>query len=711
MRRTGLRGAGASVAGVPVDIDVLPPPPVGPPAGVAEAPRASAPPVATRWRVPGRLPRGRSREPAWSRPAVVGLLLGTAVLYLWGLGASGWANAYYSAAAQAATQSWKAFLFGSFDSGNAITVDKSPLFLWPMGLSARIFGVNAWAILAPQALEGVATVGVLYLAVRRWFGPAAGLMAGAVVAITPVAALMFRFNNPDAALVLLLTLGAYATVRAIEGGATRWVVLVGVCVGLGFLAKMLQAFLVVPGFGLAFLVAAPGPLRLRVRQVALAGVAMVASAGWWVALVTLWPASSRPYIGGSQDNSLANLIFGYNGFGRLTGNEAGSVGGRVTSSGRWGATGLTRMFNDLFGGQISWLLPAALILGAALLVFTWQAPRTDRTRAAVLVWGGWLVVTGLAFSLGQGIIHEYYTVALAPPMGALIGVGAVHLWRRRELLAARATLAGAVAVTAWWASVLLSRTPDWHPALAPLVVAGGLAAAIGLLLPPAGHPWALTTAAAVLGLVVAVAGPAASSWATAATPHSGAIPLAGPTVAGAGFRLPGGGAPRFGQGGAGGGLQGRFGGFPGGQAPFAVPFPNGGALGGLAGGPGRMGTILRASEPDADLTALIGDGAEGYRWAAATISANRAAGYQLATGEPVMAIGGFNGTDPSPTLAEFQRYVAAGDIHWFIGESRTFGRAGSDGGEISQWVAATFPSRTVGGATVYDLTSTAGGGV
>jgi len=663
--------------------------------------------------VPGRLLRGRSQEPAWSRPAVVGLLLGTAVLYLWGLGASGWANAYYSAAAQAATQSWKAFLFGSFDSGNAITVDKSPLFLWAMGLSARIFGVNAWAILVPQALEGVATVGVLYLAVRRWFGPAAGLMAGAVVAITPVAALMFRFNNPDAALVLLLTLGAYAAVRAIEAGGTRWVVLTGVCVGLGFLAKMLQAFLVVPGFGLAFLVAAPGPLRVRVRQLALAGAALVASAGWWVALVTLWPASSRPYIGGSQDNSLANLIFGYNGFGRLTGNEAGSVGGGpVNTAGRWGATGLTRMFNDLFGGQISWLLPAALILGAALLVSTWRAPRTDRTRAAALVWGGWLVVTGLALSLGQGIIHEYYTVALAPPMGALIGIGAVHLWHRRELLAARAALAGAVAVTAWWASVLLSRTPDWHPALAPLVVAGGLAAAIGLLLPPAGHPWPLTTAAAVLGLVVAVAGPAASSWATAATPHSGAIPLAGPTVAGAGFRLPGGGAAPFGPGGAGGpGGQAS----PGGQAPFSLPFPNGGGAGGFAGrgpgGAGGLGTILRASEPDADLVATLADGAEGYRWAAATISANRAAGYQLATGDPVMAIGGFNGTDPSPTLAEFQRYVAAGDIHWFIGEARTFGRAGSDGSDVSRWVAENFPARTVGGATVYDLTSTAGGGV
>jgi 4-amino-4-deoxy-L-arabinose transferase-like glycosyltransferase len=682
---------------------------VAPPVGVAGEPSAPATPAATRRDVPGRILRGRPEDPAWARPALLALLAGTGLLYLWSLGASGWANAYYSAAAQAGSQSWKAFLFGSFDAGNAITVDKAPLFLWPMALSARLFGVSSWSILAPQALEGVASVGVLYLAVRRWAGPAAGLIAGTVLALTPVAALMFRFNNPDSALVLLLTLGAYATVRAIESGATRWVVAVGVCVGLGFLAKMLQAFLVVPGFALAFAVAAPGPLRFRVRQLVVAGVAMVVSAGWWVALVELWPASSRPYVGGSQDNSLLNLIFGYNGFGRLTGDETGSVGGGpLNTSGRWGPTGLGRLFNDSFGGQISWLLPAGVVLGAVVLVATWQAPRTDRTRAAVLLWGGWLVVTGLAISLGEGIIHEYYTVALAPPIGALIGVGAVHLWRRRDEWAARAALAATVAVTAWWAGELLSRTPDWHPGLRPLVVVGGLVAAVGLLVPAgAGGKAALAVGAAALGVVAAVAGPAAASWATAATPHSGAIPMAGPSVTAARFGGPGGGV---------GSRQtlgpfspGRGGGFRPGQASPLGRFPGLGGPGTVPRG-GGVGGILEASEPSSELTAALAEDAGSYRWLAAVVSANQAAGYQLATGGAVMALGGFNGTDPSPTLAQFQQLVAQGDIHWFIGGG--FGaRNGNEAGEIATWVAETFPSQTVGGVTLYDLTTPAGGGV
>jgi 4-amino-4-deoxy-L-arabinose transferase-like glycosyltransferase len=761
---------------------------------------------------PGRLARllrGREGDPAWARPSLLGLLAATAVLYLWGLSASGWANDFYSAAAQAASQSWKAFFFGSSDASNFITIDKPPAALWVMGLSARLFGVSSWSLLVPQALMGVATVALLYGAVRRWFGPAAGLLAGAVLALTPVATLMFRFNNPDALLVLLLVAGAYATIRALEGGATGWLVLAGACVGFGFLAKQLQALLVVPAFALVYLAAAPGSPARRLGQLVLAGVAMIASAGWWVAIVELLPASARPYIGGSQTNSILELTFGYNGFGRLTGNETGSVGG--APGGGWGQTGWTRIFGPEVGGQIAWLLPAALILLAAGLWLTWGAARRQRSghssnqatlepsgrsghpatlepsgwsgnpaspqqtgsalgppegerspgrnwvpaavhraalptatvptatvptatlqqatlqqatlqRAAFGLWGGWLVVTGLVFSFMQGIFHAYYAVALAPAVGALVGMGVTMLWRVRERVEARLALAGTVAVTAVWSWVLLRRTPDWHPGLAPLVLVGGLAVAAAL----AAGSWSgrgrrrLAVAVAGGGLLVALAGPAAYSLDTAATPHGGAIPSAGPDVPGA-------------RGGPGGGPRGAFRGGPPGAQNGQVPFGRGGfgqgmrpgrGFGqatpgqgtgpGFGQGPGGMGGLLDGGTPDAELVALLKQDAGSYTWVAAAVGSNSAAGAQLATGEPVMAIGGFNGSDPAPTLEQFQQFVAEGRIHYFLGGGRMGGGSmgGSDAArQISAWVQQRFTASSVGGATVYDLTDTSAAGV
>src|SRR5256886_5543658 len=510
--------------------------------------RRSSASVAT---MPPMLPERWRRDPPWVRVSLLVLLAGTAVLYLWGLGASGWANSYYSAAVQAGASSWKAFFFGSSDAANFITVDKAPASLWPMELAARLFGVNAWSILVPQALEGVAAVGLRYATVRRWFSPAAALLAGATLALTPAAALMFRFNNPDALLTLLLTGAAYATVRALEGARTRWLALAFALVGFGFLAKMLQAFLIVPVLVLVYLVAAPTPLRRRLVQLAIGGAALVVSAGWWVAAVVLVPAADRPYIGGSQNNTLLNLMFGYNGFGRLTGNESGSVGGGGGAGSRWGPTGWSRLFGTQFGGEISWLLPAALLLLVVGVVMRWRAPRTDRARAAFLLWGGWLVVTGIVFSFSKGIIHPYYAVALAPPVGAIVGMGAAMLWRRRCDVLARGALALALAATALWSYTLLDRTPDWNPGLRWLALVAGLGAA-GLVL--AGH-WfrgrravAVAVTAAVIGLV----GPGAYSVATASTAHSGAIPSAGP--AGASRPSGAGGAPRPRGGGGGGGL-------------------------------------------------------------------------------------------------------------------------------------------------------------
>lgn len=680
------------------------------PPSVADGP-ASVPPAGPSGDRTGaaRLLLGR-HDPAWVRPSLLALLVLTGVLYLWGLGASGWANAFYSAAVQAGSQSWKAFFYGSSDAANSITVDKTPAALWIMALSVRIFGLSAWSILAPQALLGVATTGLLYATVRRGFGPVAGLLAGTVCALTPVAVLMFRFNNPDALLVLLMVAGAYATLRAVETGSTTWIVLTGVLVGFGFLAKMLQALLVVPAFGLAYLIAGPPRWGRRLVQLLLALVALVVSAGWYIAVVELVPASMRPYIGGSQHNSILELTLGYNGLGRLNGNETGSVGG-----GRWGESGAGRLFDAAQGGQVSWLLPAALIMLVAGLVITARRARTDIQRAALLVWGGWLLVTGLVFSFMQGIFHAYYTVALAPATGAVVAMGCALLWERRRHLVAALTLGAAVAVTAWWSWTLLGRSADFLPWLRVPVAAAGLVAAVAVIVcSRLGRR--VTLVAATVAAVAGLAGPAAYAVRTASEPHTGSIPSAGPAVAG-GFgggpgrggpnrepgRFPGGGAPGFP-----GGIPGFPGAVPGGAGPGGSG--QDGPGGAMPGGTGRDGDgpggLLDAARVSAEMKALLAENAGRYTWVAAAVGSQSASGYQLATEKPVMAVGGFNGTDPSPTLAQFQQHVAEGRIHYFIagGGPGRGGAGSSESSRITAWVAAGFAARTVGGTTVYDLT-------
>ncbi|SNS53988.1 4-amino-4-deoxy-L-arabinose transferase [Geodermatophilus saharensis] len=633
-----------------------------------------------------RLLRGSPADPRWVRPALLGLLGATGVLYLWDLSASGWANAFYAAAAQAGSQSWEAFFYGSSDAANAITVDKPPASLWVMALSVRLFGLSSWSLLVPQALMGVATVGLLYLAVRRVAGPGAGLVAGVATALTPVAALMFRFDNPDALLVLLMTAAAYVLTRSLERASTRGLVGVGVLLGFAFLTKTLQAVLVVPGFALVWLVAAPTTLRRRVLQLLGAGAAMVVAGGWWVAVVELVPESMRPYVGGSQTNSVWELIWGYNGLGRLTGEETGSVGG-----GGWGQTGLGRTFGAEVGGQVAWLLPAALVLLAAGLVAVGRARRTDPRRAALLTWGTWLGVTGLTFSLMAGIFHAYYTVALAPAIAALVAVGGALVWQRRDRVEARLVLAVTMAGTALWAWVLLGRSADFLPWLRWTVLAAGLVAALGLLAVDRLGRAAVAGVLAV-GLLAGVTGPAAYALQTAATPQTGSIPSAGPAVAGTGFGGgPGGGAP-----------------FRGGQPPAALPgaAPQSTVTRGPGGG---AGSLLGAADVSEETAAALAADADGYTWVAAAVGSNTAAGYQLATGLPVMAVGGFNGSDPSPTLEQFQQYVADGEIRWFIGGGTGMAADGgsSASAEIAAWVAENHTAQIVDGVTVYDLTQPA----
>jgi 4-amino-4-deoxy-L-arabinose transferase-like glycosyltransferase len=670
-------------------------------------------PVTTERPRPAAPSAGRSRGSAGAtlsrlpvppeRLALAGLLIATAVLYLWGLGASGWANTFYSAAAQAGSESWKAYFFGSSDAASSITVDKTPLALWPMGLSVRVFGLSSWSILAPQALEGVAAVALLHAAVRRTTGSAAaGLLAGTVMALTPVAVLMFRFNNPDAMLVLLLVASAYATLRAVEashvgGRAARWLALAGVLVGLAFLAKMLQSFLVLPALIAVYALYAGVTWRRRLLHLLAAATGMVVAAGWWIAIVMAWPAASRPYIGGSQHNSILELTLGYNGFGRLDGSETGSVGGGNTTGGQWGPTGLFRMFGSEVGSQVGWLVPAALVLGVAGLWFA-RGRGGLAARAGLTLWLGWLLVTGLTFSFMAGIFHPYYTVALAPAIGALVGIGGLVLWRHRDSLVATGILGSVTALTAALSYELLTRDASWHPWLRYAVLVVGFVAA-ALIVGVHHLPRRIAAAVAGAALVAGLAGPAAYSVATAATAHSGSIPSAGPSSAGG-----------FGPGGVGPGGFGP-GGFGPGGGPGGAPGGFGGATKGAAGG-ASTGGLLDGSTSSAALTRLLETDASSYTWVAAAIGSNSAAGYQLATQEPVMAIGGFNGSDPSPTLAQFQQWVSQGKIHFFIAQGGGFGAGGGGGpnagggtsSQIASWVESTFTAKTVDGVTVYDLT-------
>lgn len=648
---------------------------------------------------PGSGPRGLIDrligDRDWVRPGYLAVLGLTAVLYMWGLDRNGYANTYYSAAVLAGTKNWKAFFFGSLDAGNFITVDKPPASLWLMELSGRIFGFSSWSLLLPQALLGVATVALVFAIVKRTFGPVAGLIAALVTALTPVAVVMFRFNNPDALLTFLMVVAAWATLRSIATGRTRWLLVAAAIVGLAFNTKYLQAYIVLPALVVTYLLVGPGSWSRRVTQLFAAAGVLLVSSGWWLTIVTLIPADSRPFIGGSTDNSVLNLVFGYDGLSRITG-AFGSFGrGAAATAGRafagggpgpgggpgfGGQAGILRLFNTQDGGQISWLLPLAAAGLAAGLWGRRGQPRTDLARAAYVLWGVWLLAHAVVFSFMSGIFHPYYTVAMAPAVGALVGGGVVELarWRSRSVIGG-AIAATALLATAWWGSRLLGRTPEFAPGLGTVELILALLAAIVFLAPRTVRlPGRLPQLALAGGLAAVLLGPAAYAFETAARGQTGPDASAGPSVA-ARFGTPGtpvtSGTARFGaapplQGGAG------FGAAPGFQR---------------ARGPGGF-----EATADSALVSYLKSRQGSATWLVAVSSANAAAPIQLATGRPVLAMGGFSGSDPAMTVTKLQQLVRSGQLRYVLlgggpGGRGGFGRppgAGDGGtaGSVSSWV-------------------------
>ncbi len=612
----------------------------------------------------------------WDRIAFAGLLVATATLYLWNITVNGMGNQFYAGAAQAGSKNWEALLFGSLDSANFITVDKPPVSQWVMGLSGQLFGFSSASMLIPQALMAVATVALLYAAVARVSSRNAALLAGAALAVTPVAALMFRFNNPDAAMVLLMMLAAYCAVRALPRASGAWIAFAGAALGFAFLAKMLEGLMVMPAVGLVYLVAAPVTVRRRLLHLLGALVAFVVASGWFVLLTLMWPASSRPYIAGSTDNNFMNLVLGYNGFARVLGkNHVGGFGGSPSGHvgamvadqlhytaggadgpGRFGgfanqSQGLSRLFSGEFGFEVGWLIPGALLALALVVIARGRAPRTDLVRAGAMLFGTWLLVDGLVLSYMKGMVHPYYCLSLTPAVAGMFAIGVHEMWHRRGSRLGRIGLVALIAVTGVWGWWILGRNNQWLPALRWTILVATIVAILALLVP-------LTTrrrrhialAAVTLGLAAVLAGPTAYAVATIGQPHQGGGPSVGPTEA---------------RGGLGSGMWGQ-------------------------------------TQDDAALDALLRGTTS--TWSAATVGSSAAAALELSTDTSVMAIGGFSGSDPVPTLDQFKADVAAHRIGYFVVRNGNHGSFGGRGHlDITDWVAATFTPVSTGGATAYDL--------
>jgi 4-amino-4-deoxy-L-arabinose transferase-like glycosyltransferase len=662
--------------------------------------------------------RDRLRAMRLPRPDLAALLALAAALFLWSLSKNGWANDYYAAAVRSMAGSWHDFLYGSFDAKGLMTVDKPPLALWVEALSAKLFGFNSLAILVPQALMGVASVGLLYDLTRRRWGRVAGTVAGLALALTPVVVAISRHNNPDALLVLCSVGALWCFGRALEGGAAKWLVAAAVCVGLGFEAKMGAALMVVPGMALAWLWVAPRGRLVALRQLAIAGVALLAVALAWPVLVWLTPAANRPWISGTSDNSIWSLIWEYNGFGRLEG-QTGGPASLGTSGTFGGATGPLRLLNEALGGQAGWLLGAALAGGLGIAALS-RLRRTDARTGWIIAVGGAFATTAAAFSFAGGIFHPYYTSLLAPFAAALVGAtvgqvlagdriggsaGAVRggeaklaASSRSEAALSRVVGAVAIGLGAIVELVVISNSAsdlDWL--VVPLVIVS-IAAIVGLLFADGiarrfgGWTRGSATAARVrsASLVCAVAillvGPAIWSVDTLGHPTSGTFPAGGPesasTMGGPGGMTgaPGGTPP-------GGGVRTSsnmerqstnavgelFGEEPGSGGGFAGGPPSmcGGGAGGMFGGE-DLDSVLEYTEAHGGGTIAV----DSQSGASASIIEDDA---------EVAGIGGFSGKESSVSAEWLEERIESGAIAWIYtsGSSGGFGSTGAPGGGSS----------------------------
>lgn len=617
----------------------------------------------------------------WSRIALGAIMLISIFMNFFQLGANGFGNLYYAAGVKSMGDSLHNFFFVSFDPGGFVTIDKPPLGFWLQVISTKIFGFTGFALLFPQALAGVLSVAILYWLVRRHFGVVAGLLAALALAISPISVVTNRNNTIDSTLTLVMLLGAWAVLRAAETGHLRWLLLSALAVGLGFNIKMLESYLVVPAFGLLYLLAAPHSIGKRILHLLLAGVVMVVLTLSWLVAVDLTPASQRPYVGSSQTNSEIELAFGYNGASRLLGRfgGAGGFGGNgnrtgtrtdgqgtrnqngsrngfpggtngsgtadlppnVGQGGQFGGNGggmfgtdnpgPLRLFKSSLGGQIAWLLPAA-ILGALALAFQRRLRfQGDRQQQALVLWGVWLLTEGIFFSVA-GFFHQYYMTTMAPAICALFGIGLVVMWKDFRVSGWRGWLLPlALALTAVEQIYILQSYPSWSQFLTPLIAILSIVT-LGVLLAYRLAPRIRVQApnvrvlslALALGILVLLITP--TIWA--------AIPVIQNTAS---------------------------------QLPVAGP-SQGNDFARNAGGPAG------ASTSDQALISYLVAHQGNAKYLVATPSSNTADNIILSTNKAVMAMGGFGGSDPILTTSQLSSLVKNGTVRFFLLGS---GRGGS----------------------------------
>ena len=571
-------------------------------------------------------PEGEAR---WARPALLVIAVVAGMLYGWR--ATGNLEIYYAAGVRSMSMSWHAFFFAALDPRATVSLDKLPGAFWVQALSARLFGFSAAAIVAPQVVEGVLTVLVLFRAVRRLAGPLAGVVAAAVLALAPATVALNRGNISDSLMVLLLVLAADATVTAVLSGRTRSALLAGAWVGLAFQAKMLEAWLVLPALGITYLLCGPRSATRRIAQLAgMAAAAVVVSLSW-ISFVSLLPKSGRPYVDGSPNDSLFHQVFVYNGFGRLHQlspnqllNQAIGIHIALSGPGSW-----NRFLSGEFGRDTGWLIPAALGIAVIGLIARRRAPRQDPVRAGLVLWGVWLAVFLVALSADSSI-NSYYAAVFSPALAGLIGMGAgmavtaarvdgrggPSRWRPVAVTTAVIVLV-TEGYTAWLLPAQGTGLSGW---LLPSTIGAGVVAAVLLLLGlvvkrPAGEGMPIAALAVALTAMLLV-------------PATASVSMAAESL-----------------------------------GPFDTPFESQAAN-------RSTRAFLDTIEPAKALVPTLENAQFGAPYLMATQTSALAAPFIYVSGREVLPIGGYTGTIPVPTVAQLQSMIQEQKFHLVL-QTRT----------------------------------------